>query len=226
MAYQSYHDVMTRPSVLAAVTDPANAVAWSRFFDLYAGFVFAIARNRGLSVEDSDDVVQAVFSDLARRMPTFNYDRKKGRFRSYLLELINWRVIDKLKSCKRETDFKVVCRKKMKIAAMSGIGSSIVDREWRATALKKALRRLKPEVRPDHFAAFVESSVEGIDTETVMRLHGITRDNLYQIRKRLTARLKTIAAAVLTEMDSGKRLRVGDDAGSKSPQLQSQSSQR
>ena len=66
------------------------------------------------------------------------------------------------------------------------------------------MRRLQGEVRPDHFAAFVESTVEGIDTETVMRLHGMTRDNIYQIRARFTAKLKTLVATIRTEMDEGR----------------------
>ena len=45
------------------------------------------------------------------------------------------------------------------------------------------------------------STVEGQDTETVMRLYGLSRDNLYQIRKRLTEKLRETTVAVLAEMD-------------------------
>lgn len=80
----------------------------------------------------------------------------------------------------------------------------MVDREWQSAALNEALRRLQTEVRPDHFAAFVESTIEGIDTDTVARLHGITRDNLYQIRARFTTRLKPLVDTVLKEMSDGR----------------------
>ena len=76
------------------------------------------------------------------------------------------------------------------------------EREWQAAALEEALRRIKPDVRPDHYAAFVASAIEGQDTEVVAKLHGITVDNLYQIRKRLTARLREMATRVLEEMDA------------------------
>ena len=66
----------------------------------------------------------------------------------------------------------------------------------------EALRRIKPDVRLEHYAAFVASAVEGQDTETVMRLYDLSRDNLYQIRKRLTAKLKESVSAVLAEMES------------------------
>ena len=205
MTYRSYHDATTHSSVLMAVADTGNAAAWARFFDLYAGFVFAIARSKGLSAEDADDVVQTVFGDLARKMPTFEYDRTKGKFRSYLLGLVNWRVIDKLKAGRREADFRVAYGDEMKEGASVEMAADLAEREWQAAALDEALRRLQKEARPDHFAAFVESAVEGLDTETVMRLHGLTRDNLYQIRARFTARLKPLVAAILKEMDEGPR---------------------
>ena len=206
MTYRSYHDATTRSSVLAAVKDTGDATAWARFFDLYAGFVFAIARSKGLSSEDADDIVQGVFSELARKMPTFEYDRTKGKFRSYLLGLINWRILDKLKAERRESELNAAYCEEAKFAA-SVAAADFVEREWQNAAYNEALRRLQAEARPDHFAAFVESTVEGLDTETVMRLHGMTRDNIYQIRARFTAKLKTLVATIRTEMDEG-RLRL------------------
>ena len=202
MTYRSYHDATTRSSVLAAVKDTGDAAAWARFFDLYAGFVFAIARSKGLASEDADDIVQGVFSELARRMPTFEYDRTKGKFRSYLLGLINWRVLDKLKADKRESELNAAYSEEKPAAPVTQ--AVFIDQEWQNAAFDEALRRLQEEVRPDHFAAFVESTVEGLDTETVMRLHGMTRDNIYQIRARFTAKLKALVATIRTEMDEGR----------------------
>ncbi|MBO5904954.1 MAG: sigma-70 family RNA polymerase sigma factor [Kiritimatiellae bacterium] len=201
MTYRYFNNETTRSSVLKAVADTSNEKAWKRLFDLYAGFVFSIARSKGLTVTDSDDIVQNVFVDLARNLPQFNYDRTKGRFRSYLIGLVNWRVTDKLRASKRDVDFKSQYGEDMKGAVAEDDGS-FLENEWRAAAMEEALRRIKDEVKPDHFAAFVASTIEGQDTETVMNLYSITRDNLYQIRKRLTLKLKEATQAVLAEMDN------------------------
>ena len=140
MTYRSYHDATTRSSVLAAVKDTGDAAAWARFFDLYAGFVFAIARSKGLASEDADDIVQGVFSELARRMPTFEYDRTKGKFRSYLLGLINWRVLDKLKADKRESELNAAyCEEEKPAAPVTE--AVFIDQEWQNAAFDEALRR-------------------------------------------------------------------------------------
>ena len=200
MTYRHFNNESTRSSVLRAVANTENEAAWQRLFDLYAGFVFSIARSKGLKPEDADDIVQVVFTDLARNLPTFQYDRSKGRFRSYLAGLVHWRVMDRLKAGKRDMELMASFEEESKATAAGD--AAFEEREWQAAALEEALRRIKPDVRPEHYAAFVASTVEGQDTETVMRLYGLSRDNLYQIRKRLTAKLRETVEQVLKEMDA------------------------
>ena len=201
MTYRHFNNETTRSSVLRAVANIENEAAWQRLFDLYAGFVFSIARSKGLKSEDADDIVQIVFTDLARNLPTFQYDRAKGKFRSYLAGLVHWRVMDRLKAGKRDMELKANFLEEAQ-SFMTPDDDSFAEREWQAAALEEALRRIKPDVRPEHYAAFVASAVEGQDTEAVMRFYGLSRDNLYQIRKRLTERLRETTAAVLAEMDA------------------------
>ena len=200
MTYRHFNNESTRSSVIRAVANTENEAAWQRLFDLYAGFVFSIARSKGLREGDADDVVQVVFVDLARNLPKFQYDRTRGKFRSYLAGLVHWRVMDKLKAGKRDVELKESFWEEAQASVQEDDGFS--EREWQQAALEEALRRIKPDVRPEHYAAFVASAVEGQDTETVMRLYSLSRDNLYQIRTRLTAKLRKTVAQVLPEMDS------------------------
>ena len=201
MTYRHFNNESTRSSVLRAVANTENEAAWQRLFDLYAGFIFSIARSKGLKPEDADDIVQIVFTDLARNLPTFKYDRAKGRFRSYLAGLVHWRVMDRLKAGKRDADMMASFEEEAKATGAAG-AAAFEEREWQAAAMEEALRRIKTDVNPDHYAAFVASTIEGQDTEAVTRLYGISSDNLYQIRKRLTAKLRETVEQVLKEMDA------------------------
>ena len=201
MTYRHFNNETTRSSVIRAVANTENEAAWQRFFDLYAGFVFSIARSKGLNDTDADDIVQMVFADLARNLPSFKYDREKGRFRSYLAALVKWRVIDRLKAVRRDADLKADFMEEAKSAATTE-DEDFEEREWQSAAMEETLRRIKPEVRPEHYAAFVASAVEGQDTDVVTKLYGISRDSLYQIRKRLTVKLREKLAEVRAEMDA------------------------
>lgn len=200
MTYRHFNNETTRSIVIRAVADTENEAAWQRFFDLYAGFVFSIARSKGLNDTDADDIVQMVFVDLMRNLLSFKYDREKGRFRSYLAALVKWRVIDRLKAVRRDAELKAGFMEEVKETGQGD--EEFADREWKAVAMDHALRRIKSSVRPEHYAAFVASTVEGQDTETVMKLYNLSRDNLYQIRKRLSERLRKVMSEVLAEMDN------------------------
>lgn len=201
MTYRHFNNETTRSSVIRAVANTENEAAWQRFFDLYAGFVFSIARSKGLNDTDADDIVQMVFSNLVRNLPSFKYDREKGRFRPYLAALVKWRVIDRLKAVRRDADLKADFMEEAKSAATTE-DEDFEEREWQSAAMEETLRRIKPEVRPEHYAAFVASAVEGQDTDVVTKLYGISRDSLYQIRKRLTVKLREKLAEVRAEMDA------------------------
>ena len=89
MKYRSSRLEETRTSVLRAIRDPGNQTAWNRFFDLYAGYLYSLARRSGLLDADADDVVQTVLVEVAGKMRDFTYDRSKGRFRGWLCQNCN-----------------------------------------------------------------------------------------------------------------------------------------
>ncbi|MBR6023213.1 MAG: hypothetical protein IK066_12440, partial [Kiritimatiellae bacterium] len=78
MIYRPYRNEETRSSILAGVTGTAGEAAWARFFDTYAGYVFGIARRRGLTESDADEIVQLVMRELVHGQALARYDRTKG----------------------------------------------------------------------------------------------------------------------------------------------------
>jgi RNA polymerase sigma-70 factor (ECF subfamily) len=72
--------------VLAAKGDTAGAhEAMGRLCQLYWYPLYSYVRRRGQSAEDAKDLTQEFFSRLLARNWVGNADRKKGRFRSFLL---------------------------------------------------------------------------------------------------------------------------------------------
>jgi DNA-directed RNA polymerase specialized sigma24 family protein len=84
VTYASYRNESTRSSILAGVKDPGDAAAWARFFDTYAGYVFGIARHRGLPEPDADEIVQQVMAELVHGNALSRYDRSRGAFHLWL----------------------------------------------------------------------------------------------------------------------------------------------
>lgn len=79
---------------------------------------------------------------------------------------------------------------------------ALPDEDWIEAVREEALRRLRAAVSPEHFAIFQASVLEDLPTEDVMRLYRISRDNLYQIRKRVKSSFAAHLKAALEDLDA------------------------
>lgn len=204
MSYKPYNNETTRSSVLEAIRDSSAQEAWTRFFNMYAGFVFAIARQYGLMPDEADDVVQSVMLGLVSSSPEFVYDRNKGSFRSWLGRLARWRAGDRIRKRTPQVEGKHVKFSDYEDENISQSAEleSIIDSEWRRTAIGIALERLRISIPMEHFQVFHASVIDEWPTEKVVSAFGIGKDNVYQIRKRVKTEFGEILQQVLKELDS------------------------
>lgn len=198
MNYKPFLNEETRTSVLAGVRAGSEA-AWGRFFDLYAGYVFALARRAGLLGEDADDLVQTVFAELSAPGGFDGYERGKGSFRVWLRRRAQWRIADELR--RRAAALPRDDSAKGDLDALPAADPAL-DEAWVEAARAEALRRLRSSVSPEHFAVFQASVLEELPTEDVMRIYRVSRDNLYQIRKRVKAVFAELLKAALDDLDA------------------------
>ncbi len=199
MSYKPFLNEETRSSVLSGVRFGSEA-AWSRFFDLYAGYVFSLANQAGLIGPDADDIVQTVFAELATPGGFDGYERCKGAFRPWLRRRVLWRITDEFRRRAARPPFEDAG--KINPDTLAAEPDTARDELWLAAAREEAMRRLKAEVSEPHFAIFQASVVEEIPTEDVMALYHVTRDNLYQIRKRMRTAFRKHFEAALADLDA------------------------
>ena len=77
----------TDSSLLYRVRDRVDAASWCEFVALYEPLLLAYVRRRGLAEHDAQDVVQETFVRLVNALPTFQLDRDRGRFRTWLWQV-------------------------------------------------------------------------------------------------------------------------------------------
>ena len=74
-----------------------DETAWRQFVHLYTPLLFYWAGACGETEHNAADLVQEVFVALLQTLPTFQYDRTAGKFRSWLRAL----TLNKLRDRKR-----------------------------------------------------------------------------------------------------------------------------
>ncbi len=201
MNYKRFRNEETRTSVLSGVRSGTEE-AWGRFFDIYAGYVYGLARRAGMSVPDADEIVQTVFSGLSAPGGFDGYERGKGSFRSWLRRRVEWRIVDKRRT--RASAFPQPTEEKIDFDAIPAPPEAAGpdDADWMEAARDEALRRLRESSAPEHFAIFHASVVEELPTESVMNIYHVSRDNLYQIRKRMKSAFAKLLVQALDDIDA------------------------
>jgi RNA polymerase sigma-70 factor (ECF subfamily) len=74
----------TRITLLRRVRNLGDGRSWNEFHAIYRPLILGYVRSWGIKEHDADELTQDVFMVLMSRLPTFELDRSKGRFRSYL----------------------------------------------------------------------------------------------------------------------------------------------
>jgi len=177
----------TRASLLARVRNRNDSSAWEEFNALYLGLIKSYARARGLNDTDATDVAADCMQRLVSNMPDFDYDRQKGRFRAWLRRMVNNRVTDIMRKNRvRFTDDQGM----RQVADDTPTPDEIWDKKWHQAHLVFCLQKLQGQVASRQFEAFRLYAIEEWTVEKVMKKLGMTANQVYIAKTRLTSRLR------------------------------------
>ncbi|MCG3136625.1 MAG: hypothetical protein HJJLKODD_00460 [Phycisphaerae bacterium] len=77
----------TSSSLIRGLQDFENHQRWFEFNSLYRPMIRKILKNKCLSGEELEDLVQEVYLSMLSTIERFQYDREQGKFRSWLSKI-------------------------------------------------------------------------------------------------------------------------------------------
>ncbi len=188
--------------MLSALRDMRDHAGWHHFHTLYRPMLLAVALRSGLSEEDAQDVVQDTIVEVAKQMPSFHYDRKRGRFKSWLLTIVRRRIANVWRGKKYIRGGQRVNREEVTDPTQIEAGADATDweferawdEEWREHALRMAQEHIKREVEPVQFQAFQLNVLKGIPARETARRLGVKLMEVYWARYRIGRLMKQAIA--------------------------------
>lgn len=195
----------TNEDLLRQCKDWQQDEGWREFHRLYAPAILAHARYSGLTPEEAEDVVQTTMIKVATYLPTFEYDKTVCRFRTWLNQIVNQRILAVWHQRKRsrlpEAAWLYLCE------LVAGISNPVVDAEGEPDLehrmLEVCLARVRADVKPRHWQIFEANTIQGMDSKSVAARFGTTSANVWVVRHRLIQRLKTEWKGLLKEPFGG-----------------------
>lgn len=188
--------IPTRASLIHRLKNWQDATSWQEFFKVYWKLIYGVARKSGLTDDEAQDVVQETLISVAKHMPTFKYDPAIGSFKAWLLTMTRWRIIGQFR--KRQP---LVAQQAGKSTVRTDAIDDLPDvnlkdmdevweAEWQTNLLHAAKDNLRRKIDPLRWQVFEFYVSKEWLPEKVAQQFGVSVDQVYQIKHRVTEALR------------------------------------
>lgn len=184
----------TRASLLLRIKDARDTHAWTEFDTIYRPMLYRFARTRGLDDAGAEDVVQHCMAAIHKHIGSFEYNPAKGRFKSWLRTLINNRFRDGLRN---RRDKQAETRDFKQAQQREDSPDEAFEKVWMDEHLTYCLSRVRKEIDASTYQAFCKHVIEDRPAQEVCEELGITANNLYKIKWRVTQKLQDQMSVLL-----------------------------
>jgi RNA polymerase sigma factor (sigma-70 family) len=181
----------TTTALLNGLHDPSNSAAWEEFDGRCRPIMIAVSRRLGLSPAEADDAVQAAMISFLEAYRAGRYDRGRGRLSAFIITILRSRAIDL-----RRRDGH---QRGIAAAAQAEPSEADLERLWlderQGQILRHALAELRAQGADERMLdAFELYGVRGVDICEVTGRLGMSREEVYNAKYRITRRLQPIVA--------------------------------
>ncbi len=191
----------TRATLLSRLKDVGDHRSWEEFYGLYHRLIRNIARKSGMSAEESQEIVQEVFMDLARKLPEFKYNGKTGSFKKFLKNLVGWRVVDQLRK-RKPYDCSPEAQQEIDRMASPDPIQEIWETEWGRNLLDAAMEKTREKVDPRNYQIFDLATTHGMRSTEISKLLRISVARVYVARHRVALKVKLELRALRGRFES------------------------
>jgi RNA polymerase sigma factor (sigma-70 family) len=192
----------TRLSLLVRVRDLGDGRSWSEFSAIYRPLILGYLRGLGLKEHDANDLTQEVFCRLIAILPTFELDRGRGRFRTYLWKLTYSTLVDRAR--RRKVRDRAEEEWVRRFCESDESQSRQLEEEWAARHRKRILEVALPPVRASvsstAWACFEGRLVRRRPAAEIAAELGITANSVYVYASRVLQEVRRRCAEIEGEL--------------------------
>ena len=208
--------IPTRWSLIERLRDWDDQESWREFFDTYWRLIYSLATKAGLSHTEAEDVVQETIVSVCRKISEFKADPKLGSFKSWLLQLTRWRILDQLRKRPPADEARqhrrpdrapsdppsTATEERVPDLSPSHL-ETIWEQEWESNLIEAALERLKPQVGARQFQIFYLHVIKQLPPTEVARGLGVNLGQVYLAKHRMAGLFKK-AVKEVEELAGGR----------------------
>ena len=191
----------TSTTLLKVLGEDAQSPRWTEFANKYLPVMSGFVAGKYPTL-DAEDVIQETLITLVAKLPDYRYaPDEKGHFRNYLIGIVR----NKCREALRAQEKIAGCREAAKLGAeiaedLNAEAEGEAERkQMQLSAYEVALQQLlsDPKIQAQTKQVFIRTALNDESPEDVANLFGMTRNNVDQVKNRMTTKLRELAKALL-----------------------------
>ncbi|MBX3389132.1 MAG: RNA polymerase sigma factor [Phycisphaeraceae bacterium] len=189
--------------LLEQLKSEGNQEAWQRVDERFRGIVFGAARRVGLDEADAADVAQETMVQCLRDFRAGGYDRARGRLSGWIIAIAHNRISDVLRR-KQRANQDVGDTSLVALPAVDAV-SAAWNEALRDDLFRRSWERLQAESgqNPATIKAFELAVIRGVPTQAVAQECGLTVDQVYLAKNRVSGKLREIVEEMTKAYEDG-----------------------
>lgn len=198
----------TRRSLLERLKAWDDQEGWKRFYETYWQLIYGVGRRAGLNHSEAEDLVQDTVIAVAKKMPEFEYDPERCRFKNWLLMVTRSRLANLFRKINRRppsAEKMILENQDDKVQTIEDVSQqldAIWEEEWKKNLMEQAIRRVKQEASIEQFQIFDLFVLKGMDGRKVASTLGVSMSKIYVTKHRLSKMVRTAFKELEKEAES------------------------
>ena len=180
----------TRSSLINRLKATINGESWEVFFNTYWELIYSVARRKGLSEADSQDIVQETILKVHKSLDRFQYNRERGSFKGWLCTITRTRLIEHYKKKQRQPPTQQPREDEddplVNLADPQGPElDRIWSEEWSRSLIQRSLTFLKQQVSLKQYQIFKCHCIDEWSVKEVCDALNVNAAQVYMAKQRV-----------------------------------------
>jgi len=189
--------IPTRASLLERLKNWSDQSSWQEFFETYWKLIYGVARKSGLTDAEAQDVVQNTMVSIAKQMPDFKLDPKIGSFKSWLLQITKWRILDETRKRGPQSivpvspgDQEVATDTIAQVVDPAQGLDNMWETEWQKSLMGAAIANVKRRVEPLDYQLFDIYVNKEWSPQKVAERFNVSISRVFSVKHRIARMIK------------------------------------
>ena len=180
----------TRSSLINRLKATINGESWEVFFNTYWELIYSVARRKGLSEADSQDIVQETILKVHKSLDRFQYNRDRGSFKGWLRTITRSRLVEHYKKQQRQPPTQQPREDEddplVNLADPQGPElDRIWSEEWSRSLIQRSLTFLKQQVSLKQYQIFKCHCIDEWTVKEVCDALNVNAAQVYMAKQRV-----------------------------------------